>query len=166
MQVHTYSWFFKFVYRFGNIPVTIFLVLYLIPAAINIDRNIYYVIPFIIILLLIYFLNKHYLELYKIMPYKITADDEKMYCSDFILSKKEFIIYYKNIETLSGGIFDGKLRGVMKVYDGNIKVCIGFFDKIKDAQKLQTLILSKIKKEVYDEMMDRILAKKKQKKDN
>jgi hypothetical protein len=94
--------------------------------------------------------------LYKILPYRIEADDEKMFCSEFLLSPKTATIYYKDIESLTGGIYDGKMRGVMKVCDGKNKICIGFYNKIRNAKALETLILSKVKKEVYDDVVARI----------
>jgi hypothetical protein len=164
MKEHTYSKFAILVYRFGNIPVTFFLTLYLIALGMNLDSGWVYIVPFIITLLLIYFLNKHYLTLYKILPTKILADDEKIICSNFFLSNKEITIYYKDIVELNGGIFRGKLSGLMKVIDGENHYSIGFFQKLKGAKELETLILSKVKRDVYDEVINRIGFKKKEKK--
>lgn len=98
------------------------------------------------------------------MPYKIEADDEKIICTDFIFSDKKVIIYYKDIDHLSGGIFDAKIRGIMKACDGKNKLCIGFSEKMKESQTLITLILSKVKKEIYNEVIERLQALKKTKK--
>ncbi|MCH8171159.1 MAG: hypothetical protein IIB07_08555 [Bacteroidetes bacterium] len=163
MKEHTYSKFAILVYRFGNIPVTFFLSLYLISLGINLDAGWFYIVPFIITLLLIYFLNKHYLILYKILPTKILADDEKIICSNFFLSKREITIYYKNIVELSGSIFSGKISGLMKVIDGERHYTIGFFHKIKGAKELETLILSKVNRDIYNEVINRIGFKKKEK---
>lgn len=102
--------------------------------------------------------------LYKVMPYKIEADDEKMICCEFIFSDKEIVINYTDIESLSGGIFDGKLRGIMKVCDGRKNICIGFSGRMKDSKKLMTMVLSKVNKEIYDSVIDRLQALKKVKK--
>lgn len=129
---------------------------YLIPLAIGIDQNLWLLIPLILILLLIYFINRKYLEMYKIVPYKITADENKMECTNFIFSKRKITIYYKDIESLTGGIFDGKWFGLMKVCDGKNQICIGFFDKLKNSQKLITLTLSRVDKKIYDDVMEKI----------
>ena len=163
MNEHTYSKFAILVYRFGNIPVTFFLTLYLISLGINLDAGWFYIVPFIITLLLIYFLNKHYLTLYKILPTKILNDDEKIICSNFFLSKKEITIYYKNIVELNGGIFSGKISGLMKVIDGEYHYTIGFFHKLSGAKELETLILRKVNRDIYDEVINRIGYKKKEK---
>ncbi len=162
MKEHKYSKFAILVYRFGNIPVTFFLSLYLISLGINLDAGWVYIVPFIITLLLIYFLNKHYLTLYKILPTKIIADEEKMICSGFFMSAKEITIYYKNISELNGGIFSGKISGLMKVIDGENNFTVGFFHKLKNAKELETKILSKVNRDIYDEVINRIGFKKKE----
>ena len=159
-MVFEYSLFFKLLFRFGNIPVTIILSIYLVPIIINFDKSLVYIIPLIIILALIYLINKHYLWLYQILPYKITANDEKIICEEFLFSTKQVEVFYKDIESLSGGLFEGKLRGLMKVWDGKSKICIGFYDKIKGIKELQTILLSRVSKEVYDEVVENVGLKK------
>lgn len=163
MQSFKYQPFFRFLYRYGNIPVTILLSVYAVSLAVNIDKGIVYIIPFVVTFLVIYFLNRHYLMLYKILPYKIEVDDEKMICSDFLFYKEPITILFKDISSLEGGIFQGRLNGVMRIKDGTNNRTIGFYDKMKDARKLETLILSKVNKKIYDEVVDRLGMKKKEK---
>ncbi len=164
MNSFVYPFYVKFIYRYGNIIATILLLLYLIPVVSGLGDNNYLIIPFVISVVLLYFINKKYLTLYKVMPYLIEADAEKMICKNFMYSSKELIIYYKDINSLSGGIFDGRLRGIMKVCDGKNQVCIGFSDKMKDSKKLITLILSKVRKEIYDDVIEKLQSLKKVKK--
>lgn len=110
--------------------------------------------------MLIFVLNKQYLNLYKILPYKIEADEEKMVCSDFFFSAKKITIHYKDINSLSGGIFEGKFGGLMKVCDGKNNVCIGFFGKMKNVKQLQTFILSKVERSIYDDVLNKVKARK------
>lgn len=159
MKVFTYPIFYKLILRFGNIPLTLLLLIYLIPAVIYLDENLILLIPLIISSLLIFFLNKIYLTLYKIVPYKIIADDGKLICSEFLFSNKEIIIDFNNINKLKGGIFEGKLHGILKVYDGKNNIHIGYFNKIKNAKLLGTLLLSKVKKNVYDEVIQNVTQK-------
>lgn len=156
MQVYTYSWFWKLIYRYANIVVSVFLIFYLIPLAINLDKNLLLLLPFIISLFLLYFVNKSYFVFYKLVPYKINADDEKIVCSDFFFRKKTITIYYKDIESLTGGIFEARYRGLMKVCDGKNKICIGFFDKMINSNKLITIILSKVDKKLYDNVIGKL----------
>lgn len=164
MQTFTYPFYTRIIYRYGNIAATVLLLLYLIPIIIGVDENKYLLIPLAASLFMIYFVNKKYLTLYKVMTYKIEANEDKLVCTDFVFSDRVVVIYFEDIESLSGGIFDGRLRGVMKVCDGKNQICIGFSDKIKDSKKLITLILSKVKKEVYNEVIVKLQALKKSKK--
>jgi hypothetical protein len=95
------------------------------------------------------------------MPYQIKADNEKLTCNDFLFQKKVVLIYYRDVESLTGGALSGKLSGIVKLCEGKSKICIGFYDKLKDVNKLQTLILSKVRKEVYDSVLEKIGLKKK-----
>ncbi len=103
--------------------------------------------------MLIYFVNKQYLTMYKILPYKISLENDSIICSNFLFSKKKIIIRYADIEKLEGGIFNGKLNGLIKVWDSKSKVCIGFYYKIINSRLLIKTILLNIKEPVYNEAM-------------
>jgi hypothetical protein len=155
MQVFTYPLFYKILLRYGNIPVTLLLSVYLVPIVVELDKKLILLIPLIIILLLIYLLNKHYIYLYKVLPCKIEADSEKLICSDFFLSKKKIIIFYKDIISLSGGIFEGRLRGLMRLLDGKNKLTIGFYSSIKNNKVLEKLILCSIPQKTYEDIIEK-----------
>jgi hypothetical protein len=164
MQVFTYPLFYKIILRFGNIPLTLLLIFYLVPSAVYIDKDPVLAIPLIISAFLIYFLNKQYMTLYKIIPYKIILEDKKLVCSEFIFSKREVEINLEDIEQLKGGIFDGKLRGIQKIFDGKNKIYIGYFSKLKNSQLLGTVILSKVSRAVYDEVIKNVTKRTSRKK--
>ncbi len=163
-QTFSYPFLFGLLYKYGNIVVTFLLVFYTAPIVFYVDQNYILIIPLVISLLLIYFVNRQYFTLYKIIPYKIEADDEKLLCSDYIFSNKAVTIYYKDIATLKGGMFENKMSGVMKVFDEKNSVALGFYTKLNNSSRLVTIILSKVKKELYDEVLNRLTEKKKKKK--
>lgn len=154
METHTYSFFIKILYRYGNIFITTLMILNLIPLVIYVDKNAYLIIPIFITLLIIYFTNKFYFLLYKTFPFKIISDEEKLTCTDFMFRSKEVSIYYKDIKSISGGIFEGRLSGIMKVCDGRTNICIAFSHRIKNSTKLIAIILSKVDKKIYDEKIE------------
>lgn len=156
MKVFTYPLFYKLVYRFGNITLTLLLSVYLVEIIIKVDVKIVYIIPFVVIILMIYFINKYFIYLYKILPARITADDEKLICTEFIFSEKELKIFYEDIVSLKGGIFEGRVKGLMKITDGKNKITIGFFHKIRNSKELETIILSKVPKTVYDSVIEKV----------
>ncbi len=160
MQSFTYSLFWKFIYRYFNFVVTSLLLVYSLSLVTLIDKNLIVLIPFLISLFIIYYLNRSYINFYKLVPYKIEIDDEKIICTDFLFRDKTVIIFTKDIESISGGIFDGRYRGLMKVCDGKNKMCIGFFDRINNSSKLVTIILSKVDKKIYDKVIEKIQSSK------
>jgi hypothetical protein len=158
-QTFTYPFLFRLIFKFGNIVITLLLVFYSLPLLISLDQRKILVIPLLVSLLVIYFLNRHYLTLYKILPYKIETDDEKIVCSKFFLSKKEIIINYNDIDSLSGGVFENRISGVMQVCDGKNNFCFGFYHRLRNSNKLATIILSKVKRELYDEVLEKLISK-------
>lgn len=156
MQVFTYSIFWKFVYRYLNLVLSPLLILYILPLALNLDKNLILILPFVISVYLFYYLNKSYFIFYKLVPFKIELDDEKIICSEFIFKEKKIIIQIKDIDSLSGGIFNGRYRGLMRVSDGKNKISIGFFDRMINAQKLVTLLISKVDMQVYNDVIPKI----------
>ncbi len=160
MQTFTYSFFWKFIYRYFNLVVTPLLLIYAFSLVTLIDNNLVIIIPLLLLFFIIYYLNKSYINFYKLVPYKIEIDDEKIICSNFLFRDKTVTILIKDIESISGGIFEGKYRGLMKVCDGKNKLCIGFFDRLKNSGKLVTLILSKVDKKIYDKTIEQIQSSK------
>jgi len=156
-QTFTYPFIFQLVFRYGNIFVTPIIIIYSIPLFYFLDDKPILAFPIIVNLFIIYFLNRHYFKLYKLLPYTIEADDEKLICSDFFLSKKNITIYYDDISSISGGIFDNRISGLMKVCDGN-NICMGFYHRLSNSHKLATIILSKVKRELYDQTLEKIKA--------
>jgi len=158
-QTFTYPFLFRIIFRYGNIIITPLLLLYSIPLVTFLDEKIILAFPLMVNLLLIFFLNRHYFNLYKILPYLIEADDEKIICSKFFLSKKEVVIYYNDVASLSGGIFENRISGVMKVCDGS-NVCVGFYQRLNNSGKLATILLSKVNRELYDIVLEKIKSGK------
>jgi hypothetical protein len=163
MYTYKYPAFFRLLYRYGNIPANVLLIFYLWVSATGLDRHLLNLIPLVLLLIVLYLLNKHYILLYSTLPYKIETDEEKLVASDFLLSNKVIIIYFKNISALKGEIFDGRISGLMRIQDGPTRQEIGFFNKLSDVGKLQTEILSRVNKEIYDEVIERVGLKKKKK---
>lgn len=164
-QVFTYPLIFRLIFRYGNIIITAVLIIYSLLLFAFLSEKINLAFPLVVNLLIIYFLNRHYFNLYKILPYTIKADDDKINCLNYLFSKREIVIYYKDITSLSGGIFENKLSGIMKVCDDKNNVVIGFYQKLNNSGKLATILLSKVNHDVYDSVLTKIMsAKKKDKK--
>ena len=166
MQTFTYSLLFKIIFRFGNIIITLLISIYLIPVFYFIDQNTILFLPLIIGVIIIFMVNRAYLTYYLILPYKIEVDDEKMICSDFLLSEKVVTIYFKDIEVLQGGVFSGRSSGIMKLRDSKNKLQVGFSQKMNNSEKLIAMILSKVSKDLYDEVIGNLTERRHRKKTN
>ncbi|MCH8033053.1 MAG: hypothetical protein IH950_04740 [Bacteroidetes bacterium] len=164
MQTFTYSLIFKIIFRFGNIIVTLLLSIYLIQLFYYIDQNIILFLPLIIAVIILYMVNRIYFTYYKILPYNIEADDDKMICSDFLFSKKVVTIYFKDIDMLRGGVFSGRSSGIMKLRDSKSNLQVGFSQKMKNSEKLIALILSKVSKKLYNEVINNLTMRRHRKK--
>ena len=160
MQTFTYSLIVKIIFRYGNIFVTLLLSIYLIPVFYYIDQNMILILPLVIGVIILYMVNRTYLTYYLILPYKIEVDDEKIICTDFLLSKKVVTIYYKDIDKLQGGVFSGRSSGIMKLRDGKSKLQVGFSQKMNNSEKLIALILSKVPKDLYNDVISNITEKR------
>jgi hypothetical protein len=160
-QTFTYPFLFRIIFRYGNIIITPLLLLYTIPLVTFLDEKIILAFPLLVNLFILYYLNRHYFYLYKILPYLIEADDEKITCSQFFLSKKEIVIYYNDVASLSGGIFENRISGLMKICDGKNNVCFGFYHRLNNSSKLATILLSKVNRNIYDNVLEKIMSGKK-----
>ncbi|MBV6421116.1 MAG: hypothetical protein DAHOPDDO_02385 [Ignavibacteriaceae bacterium] len=159
-QVFTYPFLFRIVFRYGNLIVTPIVILYSVALITFLKEEIIFTVPLVINLLIIYFLNKHFMKLKKILPYKIEVDEQKVICSDFFLSRKEIVFHYEDIKSLSGGIFENKLTGIMKVCAENKNLCFGFYQRLNKSAKLATILISKVNRPLYDQVLQRIVEGK------
>jgi hypothetical protein len=160
-QTFNYPFLFRIIFRYGNIIITPLLLLYTIPLVTFLDEKIILAFPLLVNLFIIYFLNRHYFNLYKILPYLIEVDDDKITCSKFFISNKEVVIYYNDVLSLSGGIFENKISGLMKVCDAKNNICIGFYQRLNNSNKLATILLSKVNRNIYDKVLEKIVSGKK-----
>ena len=165
MKTFEYSFFSKFIYSYGNIPITMLLLLYFVLSVQSIPQDNIYIFAAIFHAFFIFIMNRFYFRRYKYFPNKIQMDEEKLICSDFIWKNRTVIIPFANISELSGGVFDGKIGRPMYIFDKTQNVKIGFTDKMRNVKDLVTAILLKIRKDKYEELMQNLFAKTEDAKD-
>lgn len=158
MEHYHYSFIAKIIYRYGNIIATILLSIQLLTSIIGMFAKWYFVFPALINLIIIIILNKYYIKTYRLFPFSIIADNEKIICGNFFLSDKKFEIKHADIDKLSGGIFSGYPTRPIYIHDGRQNITIGFYSHVGNFQKLTTKILQNIPKKLYDELMDNVRA--------
>ncbi|PID63098.1 MAG: hypothetical protein CR986_00525 [Ignavibacteriae bacterium] len=154
MQIFKYSFLPKLIYRYANIPANIILLFYMIASILAVINNWKFIFPLMITLILLYVLNRFYIRMYKTFPFKIEADNEKMICSDFVINKRTVEIKHEDILKITGGIFSG--RPYMPLYIETENEKLGISPHIKNYNKLLTIILSNIPKELYTSLLNSI----------
>lgn len=156
MKTFTYPLLARIIFRYANIPLTIVFFMYLVISVMASKINLLYLIPAIINAVLIYIINRFYFTSYKIFPYKIEVDDDKMVCSDFPFSNKIIHIKFEDIERITGSIFSSIRNKPVEIYDGRQKITIAFSLHLRKINELLTIILSNIRKEKSDELLARL----------
>lgn len=154
MKTFKYSFIPRLIYRYANIPANLILIFYLIASALGMLTEWKFIFPLIITLIMLYVLNRFYLRMYKSFPFIVEIDNEKMICSDFVVNNREVEIYHSEIKEIMGGIFSG--RAYMPLYLKTDNIKLGISPHIKDYNKLLTIILTNISKELYTSLLDKI----------
>lgn len=149
-KIFSYSLFQKLIYRYANIPATLILTIYLLPIVFAKTLNTGSVIYGVFIALMIFLINRHYFFLYRTLPFSIKTEDDKIICKDFFLSNRQIEFKYEDIISLSGGLFAGKVNGLMKILNKDGKI-ICFFQKLNNAKIFETILLNKVTPKVYTE---------------
>ena len=155
MQKFQYSFFAKLVYRYANIPATLLMGIHLLSSFIGMFNDWIIVFPFLINAIVIYLLNRFFFKSYKTFPFLIFADNEKMICTDYFFSEKKIEIRYSDIGEIKGGMFSGNTARPIYIRDGRTNETIGLHTHVKDYNKLVTIILSNIKQELYNDLLEK-----------
>ena len=156
MKEFTYSFFAKVIYRYANIPLTVLLGIYIFFSAVGFMNDWVYIFPLLLNIILVYVVNRYYFKMYRLFPYNIKADNEKIICSGFINKNKVIEITLLDIDNITGGIFSGSPVKPIYLHDTKNNITVGFNHHLKDFNKLLTIILSNIKQELYTELLDRV----------
>ncbi len=154
MKTFKYSFFPKLVYKYAGIPANLILFFYLIISIYGLTNNWKFIFPVMINLILLYVLNRFYLRMYKSFPFKIDVNNEEMVNSDFVINNRKETVKLSDITEITGGIFSG--RAYMPLYIKTDKLTFGISPHIKDYNKLLTIILTNIPKELYEQLLNSI----------
>lgn len=155
MQKFNYSFTAKFFYRYINIVITIFLLLFTFVSILVSFQKWYFIFLVLFNVLIIYLLNKSYLFTYKNFPTIFFVEDEKIICSGFFLSKKKVEINFKDIITIEGGIFSGMPMRAVYIKDNKNNI-IGFYSHVGKFNELLKIILRNVPDEVYKNQLEMI----------
>lgn len=156
MITYKYNLFAKILYRYGNIPVTFFLLIYLVESIIQMQQHWYAIFFIIINSAIIISLNRYYVKTYRCFPFTISADNEKMLCSNFFLSKKIVGIKHSDIDSITGGIFSGFPARPVYIHDAVQNTTIGIYVQTEEFKNLLKVIIKNIPQKLYDELLGKM----------
>jgi len=161
MMKFYYSKLAKVIYKYSYFVIAPILLLYALVSLGGIFKDSRYIIPFLINLLLLIGLIRLFFKVYKYFPFVIFADNEKIECSQFLKPEKKIIIYMNDITNVNGGIFSGNPAKPIVIEGKSPEEKFYFNVHLKGHTKLLTLILSNVKKELYEDLMIKIKTKNK-----
>ena len=153
MITFKYSLISKIIYRYANIPLTVFLLLYLVSSFTFMFQQWYYFFPFLLNLIIVVALNRHYLRSYKLFPFRIDINTKKMICTDYFKGNKRIEINLEDIDLVEGGTLHGTPGKPVLVHDSANNIVVGISPHLKNHNKLITIILSNVKEEVYSNVL-------------
>ena len=156
METFRYSFFTKLLYRYGNIIATLLLSIHLITSVVYMFEKWYFVFPVLINGGIIYIINKYFIKTYKLFPFNVRANNEKIICGNFFLSKKKYEIKYEDIDKISGGIFSGYPTRPIYFHDARQNITVGFYSHVGNFQKLLTKLLQNIPQDLYNNLTDKL----------
>ena len=154
MVTFKYSFLSKLIYRYANIPLTLFLGLYMVSSFAFMMQKWYYVFPFLLNLIIIIALNRHYFRTYKLFPFRIDANNHKLICSDYFNKSKHIEINLYDIDEIEGGVISGTPAKPIYIHDDKNDVVVGISPHLKDSNKLVTIILSNVNQDLYDHVLN------------
>ena len=155
MKTFKYGIIMEFFYKFGNIPVSLLLIIHFFYILLGFTQNTYMIFPIIIYLIILYLINRQYFKVYKVFPFRIEINNEKMICKDFLIGKDKEIVLGK-ISKIEGSIFGGNAVKPLYIFDESGENKIGIYLSMKEFDKLLTIILSNVKKDLYEDLVQKV----------
>ncbi len=149
----------KIFYRFINVLLSLLLLFYSIFSLIISFEKWYFIFLFLFNLLILLILNSFFIKSYKLFPFTVQIDNEKMICSNFFLSKRKLVINHKDIVKVYGGIISGWPTRPIYIEDSNNQKVGIFTNSGKNNLLIQT-VLKNIPEELYKEIILKMNEKK------
>ncbi len=153
MKTYTYPLVAKLIYKYANFPITLFLFFYVIISAAESFQKTYFVIPLILNIIIIFYLNRYYFRSYKVTPFKIEISNDKIVCSNFYLSEKIVELSLLEITEIKGGIFAGSQTSSIYLINETENITIKINHHLKNYNEVLTKILQNINQELYEELL-------------
>lgn len=156
MKTFKYSLFSRLIYRYANIPVSLFLLIHVWVSIAGIYQNWIFAFPLLLNIIALVWINKFYIRSYNSFPFHIEIDNEKMICTDFFDRRKKVVLKHSDITEIKGGIFSGNKARPIYIYDEKHNIKLGFHHHLKGFNSVLTTILSNINQDLYSSLLDQV----------
>jgi len=118
------------------------------------DQSWMFGVSFFVHMLIISVINRYYFRAYKIFPYKIEINNERMKCSNFLFNERTVEFRLDEIEEITGSIFSGTPARPLYIKIPAKNITIGINQHLTNYNKLLTIVLSNIKQEIYNDLLN------------
>jgi hypothetical protein len=156
METFKYSFHIKFIYRYSILLLGLILIAYFVVLLKGSFANPAMLIPAAINIAVLYMAVKYFYSTYKRVPFMIICGKESLQAKDFIPGQKPVEIFYKDIDSISGGVFGYNPKAIIYVHDGRQNLEIGIQPNIDGAERLLRLILTRIDTRLKDELVEKL----------
>ncbi len=157
---YTYPFFYALVYKYGIVIADVLMLSFYLPNLLVIfDKHIYPQLLFVFILVVLGVFNKFVYNVLKKLPFRIVATEEGLELSKYFLSKRVVTVRYDEITALEGGYFNRDKFSLSRVYSENSKNDFYYFPKLRDAKQFTALLLSRVNKELYNDIISKFTQK-------
>lgn len=156
MMIFKYPLLAKIIYRYANFPVTIVMLIFALTSLTALDQSWMFGVSFFVHLLIISVMNRYYFRAYKIFPYKIEINNERMKCSNFLFNERTVEFRLDEIEEITGSIFSGTPARPLYLKIPSRDITIGINQHLTNYNKLLTIILSNVKQEIYNGLLEKM----------
>ncbi|MBI9072407.1 MAG: hypothetical protein JEY94_12465 [Melioribacteraceae bacterium] len=153
MKTFKFSIIAKFLYRYSFIPIASIMLFYIVVSASGIHLDVMNVLPMLINILFLYVIIRFYVKSYAQFPFEIEVTEEKLICKNFKYGKDGFEIKFADIKNIEGGVFENKPTKALVIYAEGKEQSISISPHMKNYNRLLTLILSRINKNMYDDLI-------------
>jgi len=156
METFKYPFAIKFIYRYSILLLGLILIAYFIVLIKGAFTEPLMIIPALINIAVLYLAVKYFYSTYKRVPFLIVCGKESIKASDFIPGQKPVEIFYKDVDSISGGVFGYNSKGIIFVHDGRQNLEIGIQPNIDGAERLMRIILTRIDARLKDDLVEKL----------
>ena len=156
MKTYKYALLPKLMYRYATVPISLILLSYFFISISQITSDWYYIIVAIVNVVILFYINKFYLNVYKLLPFVVTLDKEGITASNFMFGKNVIVLKYEDIDRITGGVFGYNPKGLIYIHESKNGNMISIHPAMEDANNFFKFVLDNIHSGLRDELVAKL----------